>query len=94
MRDLFSKLMTGSMIAGAALLVSACGGSETANTAETNMTEMNSMDTTMEAGSMNDVTAVDGAMADTNMSMDANMAAPMDSMGNTSTEGNMTTNAM
>jgi hypothetical protein len=94
MRDLFSKLMTGSMIAGAALLVSACGGSETANTAETNLTEMNSMDT-MESGSMNDVTAVDGAMADTNMSMDANSAAPMDSMGgNTSTEGNMTSNAM
>jgi len=94
MRDLFSKLMTGSMIAGAALLVSACGGSETANTAETNMTEMNSMDT-MESGSMNDTTAVDGAMADTNMSMDANMAAPMDSMGgNASMDSNMTSNAM
>ena len=94
MRDLFSKLMTGSMIAGAALLVSACGGSETANTADANLTEMNSMDT-MESGSMNDVTAVDGAMADTNMSMDANMAAPMDSMdANTSTDMNMTSNAM
>ena len=94
MRDLFSKLMTGSMIAGAALLVSACGGSETANTAETNLTEMNSVDT-MESGSMNDVTAVDGAMADTNMSMDANMAAPSDAMGgNMSTDSNMTSNAM
>jgi len=94
MRDLFSKLMTGSMIAGAALLVSACGGSETANTADANLTEMNSMDT-MESGSMNDVTAVDGAMADTNMSMDANMAAPMGSMdANMSTDSNMTSNAM
>jgi hypothetical protein len=93
MRDLFSKLMTGSMIAGAALLVSACGGGETANTAETNLTEMNSMDTTMDAGSMNDVTAVDGAMADSNMSMDANMSSPMMD-ANSSMESNMTTNAM
>jgi hypothetical protein len=30
MRDLFKKVMTGSMIAGAALLVSACGGGEDA----------------------------------------------------------------
>jgi hypothetical protein len=34
MRALLSKMMTGTMIAGAALLVSACGGSDTANTAE------------------------------------------------------------
>jgi hypothetical protein len=93
MRDLFSKLMTGSMIAGAALLVSACGGGESANTAETNLTEMNSMDTTMESGSMNDVTAVDGAMADSNMSMDSNsMSSSMDA--NVSTDSNMTSNAM
>jgi hypothetical protein len=93
MRDLFSKLMTGSMIAGAALLVSACGGGESANTAETNLTEMNSMDTTMDAGSMNDVTAVDGAMADSNMSMDANSAAPMMD-ANSAMDSNTTTNAM
>ena len=93
MRDLFSKLMTGSMIAGAALLVSACGGGESANTAETNMTEMNSMDTSMESGSMNDVTAVDGARADSNMAMDSNMSSPsMDA--NSSMDSNMTTNAM
>ena len=93
MRDLFSKLMTGSMIAGAALLVSACGGGESANTAETNMTEMNSMDTSMESGSMNDVTAVDGAMADSNMAMDSNMSSPMMD-ANSSMDSNMTTNAM
>ena len=92
MRDLMSKLMTGSMIAGAALFVSACGGGESANNTETNMTEMNSMEP-ME-GTMNDVTAVDGAMgADANMAMDSNMSAPMmDS--NMSTDSNMTTNAM
>ena len=39
MRDLLSKVMTGSMVAGAALLVAACGGGETAtnNTATTDM---------------------------------------------------------
>ena len=36
MRDLLSKLMTGSMIAGAALLVAACGGSEDATTNNAN----------------------------------------------------------
>jgi hypothetical protein len=82
------------MIAGAALLVSACGGGESANTAETNLTEMNSMDTTMDAGSMNDVTAVDGAMADANMSMDANMSSGGMMDANASMDSNMTTNAM
>ena len=91
MRDLMSKLITGSMIAGAALFVSACGGGESANTAETNMTEMNSMEP-ME-GTMNDVTAVDGAMgADANMATDANASSPM--MDSNMSSGNMTTNAM
>jgi hypothetical protein len=92
MRDLISKLMTGSMIAGAALLVSACGGGESANTAESNLTEMNSMEP-ME-GTTNDVTAVDGAMAaDANMASDANMSGSMDA--NSSMGGdNVTTNAM
>jgi hypothetical protein len=91
MRDLFSKLMTASMVAGAALLVSACGGSES-TTAETNTsTEMNSMEP---AGSMNDVTAVDASMgADANSmgnasggnsmgGMDSNMSSSNTSGGN------------
>lgn len=66
MRDLFSKLLTGSMVAGAALLVAACGGSTTANTSDTNM----AMDNSMDMGTMNDVTAVDGATgSDSNMAM-------------------------
>ncbi len=38
MRDILSKVMTGSMVAGAALLVAACGGggSEANNTADAN----------------------------------------------------------
>ena len=74
MRELFSRMMTGAIIAGAALLVSACGGSETTNTADnTAMTEMNAMEP-ME-GSMNDMTAVDSAAMEANMAMDANVAA-------------------
>lgn len=70
MRDLFSKIMTGSMVASAALLVAACGGSETAE-ANNTVTEMDTTDAMMD-GTTNDVTAVDGAMADGNLAVDAN----------------------
>lgn len=91
MRDMLNKLMTGTMVAGAALLVVACGGSETASTDNTSMTEMNATDPMME-GTTNDTAATD--MMDANMAMDANMT--MDA--NVSTDANMamenTTNAM
>ena len=71
MRHLISKLMTGSMVAGAALLVAACGSSETANTTEnTTMTDLNTMEP---EGTTNDMTAIDAAggnMADNSMMMD------------------------
>ena len=74
MRDILSKVVTGSMIAGAALLVAACGGggSEANNTANT---EMDAVDPMME-GTTNDVTAVDGANAgaDANLGVDANVS--------------------
>lgn len=68
MRNLLSKAMTASMVAGAALLVSACGGSEPAadNTA---LTTMNSTDTMMD-GTTNDMMAIDAADTDSNMAMD------------------------
>ncbi len=69
MRDLISKIVTGSMIAGAALLVTACGGKddEANNTA---MYEMNATDTMFD-GATNDVTAIDaGTGADANMAAD------------------------
>ena len=93
MRDLLSKLMTSSMVAGAALLVAACGGSETANTAE-NMTDMNSTEADM--GTMNDVTAVDGAMAGDNMAMDNSAMdnSAMVATDNASTDANASGNAM
>lgn len=75
MRDLLSKVMTSSMVAGAALLVAACGGGEEA---EANNT-MNY--TTDDALMTNDVTTVDamngtdanlGAGVDGNLTIDAN----------------------
>jgi hypothetical protein len=90
MRDLFSKMMTGSMIAGAALLVAACGGTDEAATNTTNVTEMDAgaMD-----GGTNDVTAIDaGAGMDANMSMDAN--GTMDAnMGNAAGDAGMNAGA-
>ena len=58
MRTLFTKLMMTSMIAGAALAVSACHKSDdTANTADTNMTDLNTMDSS--AGMTNDMSITD-----------------------------------
>jgi hypothetical protein len=72
MRGIFSKLMTGSMVAGAALLVSACGGSKTAETTENaSMTEMNTSDAMME-GTTNDAMATDAMSTDANAMVDAN----------------------
>ena len=88
MRDTFSKLMTGAMVAGAALLVSACGSSETP---ATNTTELNAAEPSME-GSMNDVTAVDAAGASDNVVMD-NAPVASDAATDNATAGNAT-NAM
>lgn len=80
MRNLFSKLAIGTMVAGAALAVSACGDKSTNITTEnTTMTDMNAMD----EGTTNDMTAVDAAAgADANMAMDMN-AMDNGSMGAT-----------
>ena len=69
MRALLSKVLTGSMVAGAALLVAACGGGEEA--------EVNNVaETELETDALaNDVTAVDaGTGMDANMAMDTNMS--------------------
>lgn len=67
MRDLFKKVMTGSMVAGAALLVAACGGSDTA-------TENNTAGNITEDLMGNDMTTVDAVnTTDTaNLGVDAN----------------------
>jgi len=92
MRSILSKATVGAMIAGAALLVSACGGSDT-NVSNTNTTEV-SNDAAMDAN------ATDMGM-DTNMTMDANAttettnttATTTDAGGNTTTTTTETTNS-
>ena len=95
MRDLLNKLLTGSMVAGAALVVSACGGSESANTVEnTTVTEMDAMEPV--DGATNDVTAVDGAAGGAmgNMSADANMTMDTNMTSGNMSGGNMMSNNM
>ncbi|MDB5698724.1 MAG: hypothetical protein JWN69_1528 [Alphaproteobacteria bacterium] len=87
MRALLSKILTGSMVAGAALLVSACGGhgDEAANNA---MTSDLGTDSTLDT--TNDVTAIDaGTGADANMATDA-MTTDIGGTSNTTDAGNMT----
>ncbi len=93
MRSIFSKALTGTMIAGAALLVSACGGTTETTTENTVVTDLNATDATMDGTMTDNMTAVDGAMGnDTMMANDSSMMSN-DSMmmSNTTTE---TSNAM
>ena len=83
---IFTKLTTSSMILGAALAVSACHKSDdAANTADTNMTDLNTMDSS--AGMTNDMSATDSmgnsGMAADNSAMagnDMNSTAPSNQM--------------
>lgn len=91
MRDLFTKVLTGSMIAGAALLVSACGSKEEANTAETaNVTELNTVDMNTATDNM---TAVDAANGTGNMAGDLNAMNGTDANAATGNDAAATTNA-
>ena len=74
MRSLISKVLTGSLIASAALAVSACGP-KTETTDNTMVTDMNAtegMDTMTD-----NMTAVDGAMNDGMMANDTMMTNNM-----------------
>jgi hypothetical protein len=84
------KIITISMVAAAALAVAACGKTETTNTTDANamVTEMNAGEA-MEGTTNDAMTNTDGAMGATdNMvvanTMDSNMAAPANAMGNAS----------
>lgn len=93
MRNLLNKLMTGSMVVGAALVVSACGGSENANTVDnTTVTGMDSMEPV--DGTTNDMTAMDGANGMGNMSADANMTMDTNMTSGNMMAGNMSGNMM
>ena len=83
MRDLLSKVMTGSMVAGAALLVAACGGGEDA---AANNTAMNYTDDALMANT-GDVTGVDALNATT----DSNALGTAADLNATTTTTNTTT---
>lgn len=80
MRDLLSKVMTGSMIAGAALLVSACGGSEEA---ATNNTANYTADESLMGNDITSVDAMNGT--DANLGVDANVSTTTTTDTNTTT---------
>ncbi|HVI99797.1 MAG TPA: hypothetical protein VM657_12110 [Sphingomonas sp.] len=91
MRAIISKLVTGTLIAGAALAVSACGDKTETTTDNTLVTDMNAMD---DMGTMTDnMTAVDGTMG--NDAMLANDTALANDTGAADAMANDTTaNAM
>jgi hypothetical protein len=97
MRDLLSKVMTGSMIAGAALLVAACGGSEDATTNNANYVEdplMTGNDATVtETDAMNGTTDNLGADANAGTTTDAANTTTTTTT-NTTTTDTTTTNGM
>lgn len=71
MRTLVSKIATGVMVAGLGLSIAACSKHDDTNTtADTNMTDMNTMDSS--AGMSNDASAMDasGNMGGDNMAVD------------------------
>jgi hypothetical protein len=90
MRAILSKVVTGSMIAGAALLVSACGDSTPADTSVDNtmVTDMNSMEP-MDGTMTDNMTSVDGAMANDGM-----MANDTSLANDTAVANDTMTNAM
>ena len=86
MRALISKVLAGSMIAGAALMVSACGPkTETTNTTVTDMNSTEGMDTMSD-----NMTAVDGSMNGGAMANDGAMMSNDTMMTNTTTTTNTT----
>ncbi len=76
MRAVFTKAVAGSMIASAALLLSACGGTAENTTDNTTITDMNGVDPVMEGTVSDNMTIVDGATGN-----DAGMAADMSANG-------------
>lgn len=81
MRTLFSKLTASALVVGGALLVAACGHSDNNATADTNMSNTDTMDSA--AGMSNDMSATDGTANDANAMGDMNAAStPADTGGN------------
>ncbi len=81
MRALFTKAVAGSMIASAALLVSACGGTTETTADNTTVMDVNATDPVLDGTTTDNMTMVDGATGnDTGMAGDTMTAN--DTMGN------------
>jgi hypothetical protein len=89
MRAFISKAVTGSMIAGAALLVAACGDTTEVTTENTTVVDLNTTDPMLDGTMTDNMTIVDGAMGNDMMMMNDTMSNDMMMMNDT-----MTTNAM
>ncbi|MCW4461799.1 hypothetical protein OK349_08760 [Sphingomonas sp. BT-65] len=82
MRALFTKAVAGSMIASAALLVSACGEKTETTADNTAVTDVNATDPVLDGTTSDNMTMVDGATGnDMGMANDT-MSMGNDAMGN------------
>jgi len=77
---ILSKIATSTVVIGGALLVAACGHSDNTAAADTNMTNMDTMDSS--AGMTNDASAMDATANDAAATADLNGAAPAENAGN------------
>jgi hypothetical protein len=80
MRALFTKAVSVSMVASAALLVSACGGTTENTTDNTTVMDVNATEPVLDGTTSDNMTMVDGATGN-----DTGMAGDMmanDTMGN------------
>lgn len=82
MRALFTKAVAGSMIASAALLVSACGEKTETTADNTTVQDVNATDPVLDGTTSDNMTMVDGATGnDMGMANDT-MSMGNDTMGN------------
>ena len=79
MRTLLAKTTTATLVIGGALLVAACGHHDNAATADTNMTNTDTMDSS--AGMSNDMSAMDATGNAANSTGDMNAASDMNAAG-------------
>jgi len=77
---ILSKIATSTVVIGGALLVAACGHSDNTAAADTNMTNMDTMDSS--AGMTNDASALDAGANDATATTDLNGAAPAENASN------------
>ena len=91
MRALISKVVTGSMIAGAALMVSACQPKTETTTNDAMVTDMNA--TEGDAMATDNMTATDGAMASNDAMMSSNDAMASNDAMMSSNDAMMSSNA-